>query len=115
MRTLMFLFGLCLFTMACDKEEVSILPVQEDQMELELHAIFSCGGEFDFGSETAEDWGQRIVDAVTADGLTVISFEVDFQKVEHQGFCGNCAPTGDFLKVVIPEDEAEEFRALGFQ
>ena len=92
MRTLIFLFGLCLFTMACEKEEMTILPLPQDQMELEL-----------------------IVDAVTADGLTVISFEVDFQKVEHQGFCGNCAPTGDFLKVVIPEDEAEEFRALGFQ
>lgn len=84
-------------------------------MELEFYVIFFCGGEFDFGSEMVEDWGQCIVDVVMVDGLMVIFFEVDFQKVEYQGFCGNCVLIGDFFKVVIFEDEVEEFRVLGFQ
>ncbi|MEO0725289.1 MAG: hypothetical protein AAFZ63_12150 [Bacteroidota bacterium] len=115
MRTLFAILTLALFSFSCEKEEVTILPVPQDQVNLELHAIFSCGNEFDLAPETPEEWGQRIVDAVTAEGVTILNFNVAFMEVENPGFCGNCAPTGDILRVSAPPSAEEELRALGFR
>ena len=115
MRNLFFILTLSLFFVSCEKEDITVEPFPAQQIELELHAIVACGGEFDIDGENPQTWGQRIVDAVSAQGLTIIAFEVNFQEVEHPGFCGNCAPTGDILKVVAPEEEAEELRSLGFR
>lgn len=113
MRTLILFFGLALLSFSCEKEEFTILPVAE--VELELHAIVACGGDFDLGNETAQQWGDRIVNTITNDGLSILEYDLDFENVEHPGFCGNCAPTGDILKVKVLETDAEALRALGFQ
>lgn len=115
MRTLISLLCLCLLTLACEKEDVTIFSVPQDQVALELHAIVACGGEFDRGDESAEEWAQRVVDAVSTAGLSIINFTVEFQEVENPGFCGNCAPTGDILKVTAPREQEEELLALGFR
>jgi hypothetical protein len=112
MRNLIGFFCLCLLAFACEKQDTTILP--PDSVALELHAIIACGSTYDLGNESAEGWGQRIVDLVAAEGITIISYELDFVEVEHVGFCGNCSHTGDILKVTAPEEDEEALRALGF-
>lgn len=112
MRNLIGILSLCFLVFACEKEDVTILPV--DGVALELHAIIICGNSFDLGNETPQEWGQRVVDAVTASGHTIISFELDFVEVEQHGFCGNCSATGDILKVVTTEADEVALRELGF-
>jgi hypothetical protein len=113
MRNLIGVLCLSLLALACEKQETTILP--PDSVALELHAIVICGSTYDLGDESAEDWGQRIVDLVTADGITIISYELDFVEVEHPGFCGNCSRTGDILKVIAAEEDEDALRALGFE
>ncbi len=113
MRTLMMFFGLALLSFSCEKEEVTILPVAE--VELELYAIVACGGDFDLENENAQEWGDRIVNSVTNEGLTILEYRVEFEEVEHPGFCGNCSPSGDILRVKTLTEDAEALRALGFQ
>ena len=113
MRNLIGILCLAFLAFACEKEEATILP--PDGIALELHAIVICGSTYDLGDESAEDWGQRIVDLVTADGITIVSFVLDFVEIEHQGFCGNCSRTGDILKVIAAEEDENALRALGFE
>jgi hypothetical protein len=112
MRILIAVFTICLFSFSCEKEDANILPVA--QLELNLHAIAACGGEFDLGAETPEAWGQRLVDALTAEGITIYDFEVRFEAIEHPFFCGNCAPTGDILSVQADTADESALRELGF-
>ncbi|WP_367388142.1 hypothetical protein [Lewinella sp. LCG006] len=112
MRNLIGFFCLCVLAFACEKEETTFLPT--NGVALELHAIVICGSTYDIGNETAEEWGQRIVDLVSADGITIVSFELDYVEVENPGFCGNCSRTGDILKVIAAEEDEEALRALGF-
>lgn len=112
MRNLIGILCLSFLAFACEKEETTILS--PDSVALELHAIVACGSTTDLGSETAEEWGQRIIDLVSADGITIVSYELEFMEVENPGFCGNCSHTGDILKVIAPEEDEEALRALGF-
>jgi hypothetical protein len=115
MRNLIGILCLSFLAFSCGKEEMTIQPLPQTGIALELHAIVICGSTYDLGDESAEDWGQRIVDLVTADGITIISFELDFVEVEHIGFCGNCSRTGDILKVIAAEEDEDALRALGFE
>jgi hypothetical protein len=115
MRNLIGILCLSFLAFACDKEDVTILPAPPNSIALELHAIVICGSTYDLGDESAEDWGQRIVDLLSADGITILSFELDFEEVEHPGFCGNCSRTGDILKVIATEEDEDALRALGFE
>jgi hypothetical protein len=113
MRNLIGILCLSFLAFACEKEETILLS--PDSVALEFRAIVACGSTYDLGNETAEEWGQRVVDLVTEDGITIISFELDFVEVENPGFCGNCSRTGDILKVIAAEDDEDALRGLGFE
>ena len=115
MRTLFVMLSLALLSFSCEKEDVQILPFPDSQIHLELPAIIDCNAEFDLRGENPEEWGQRVVDAVNGQGLTILSHEVVFVQVNTPIPGDNCSPSGDILRITAPVEQAEELRALGFQ
>lgn len=110
MRYLVGILSLALFALSCETTKQTAVT----DISLKYHAIIACGSEWDMRSEEAAEWGERIVDLTAAEGISILSYDLEFVVVEHNGFCGNCSATGDILVVTAPESEEDALRALGF-
>ncbi len=112
MKKLALLIGLVLVLQSCSDSTFN--PVGDNVF---LHeAIQACGMETDKQfNETPPEWAERILIILDNNGVDVDGSMLDFKELEIcEGFCGNCAPTGDRLLIDADLSFAPTLEALGF-
>ena len=112
-----FLLVLPVF-ISCNNEQENDFVIPPTAVELRMNAIVACGGDLDIEhEETGVQWATRVLLDISKKQIPVLASEVGFDEslLEQVGWCGNCAPTGDYLQVVVMPEYVEELQPLGFQ
>lgn len=114
MKYLVFLLLVLPVFISCNEEE-SDLPANTTYLRMD--ALHACGSDLNLqGSESGPEWGARVLLAVQGAGIPILDSEIGFDEslLEQVGWCGNCAPSGDYLSVAVTPNWVDELQELGF-
>ena len=79
-----------------------------------LWAKVICGNVLDYKEETPKEWRNKVLDTLETRGFNIEIHHLGFIEQESFIGCGNCRLTGDYLDVIVPEEERENLKKLGF-
>lgn len=98
---------------ACDKE---VYEVTESQVypSLRMWAKHLCSYDFDYNEATPEEWKDKVLDTLKARDFDVTSYQLGFIEQEPFVGCGNCMRSGDYIDVIVPDDQREDLMSFGF-
>ncbi|HHH55303.1 MAG TPA: hypothetical protein ENK91_16710 [Bacteroidetes bacterium] len=108
---LMIVFALIV---SCNKPEYNVTENPEDSY-MRLWAVSFCGNSLDIKEDTPELWKDKVLDSLNAWEYDVLEYHLGFIEQEPFIGCGNCIRTGDYLDVIVPDNQREKLKKLGFQ
>ncbi len=107
------LFILVIFA-SCNKKEYHATKTVEYPY-MRLWALTICGSDFDYKEDSPKEWEDKVLDSLNSKGFEIIEHHLGFIKQEPFLGCGNCRRTGDFLDVIVPKNQREKLKKLGFE
>lgn len=111
---LITLLFVSILSSSCNKSEYEVTKHPETPY-LRMWAMTACSTEFDFDSGgTVLDWEEKILDALKARNITVLTHHIGFIKQKDFIGCGNCLRTGDYIDVEVSDSQISKLRELGF-
>ena len=81
---------------------------------LRMWAKHLCSPDFDYNEATPEEWKDKVLDTLKVRGFNVTEHQLGFIEQETIPMCGNCSRTGDYLDVIVPDNQTEGLMSLGF-
>lgn len=112
-----FLFLLVAFAFsACEKNSNDLEAKLGDPLRLDgRHICFNF--ELDYRHEMPEAWQSDVVVYLKSENFNVANSELGFEEQPplEQPVCGNCLFTGHYLHVVVPVDQRDALKDLGFR
>ena len=73
-----------------------------------------CGSDLDYNEETVAQWNTKVLHKLDSTGFEIRSARTRYTEVAN-GFCGNCARTGDYMDILVLEDQRADLLELGFR
>ncbi len=107
------LFLLFSLIVACQSSKEDVL----DAPLLRYWAMQACSTPLDIDYEmTPDQWSEKVVTYLQSEGFQVEDSVIGFEEIVYDDpICGNCLRTGDYIDVLVPEDQREALEALGFE
>ena len=81
---------------------------------LRLWAATNCGS-LELKEDTPELWKDKVLDSLNTWDYNIIKHHLGYIKQDFYTGCAICVHTGDFLDVIVPDNQREKLKNLGFQ
>lgn len=98
---------------SCNKEGYEVTTYPEAPY-LRMWAMHACWADFDYVEATPEEWKNKVLDTLKARNFDVETHQLGYIEQEPFVGCGNCMRSGDYLDVIVPDDQREDLMSLGF-
>ena len=115
MKRTLFILILSVFVfLSCNKNEVFDLN-NPAYPNMRLWALVFCSSDLDYNEDSPVKWKEKVLDSLEIWNFNVLSNHLGFKEQEPFIGCGNCRRTGDYLDVIVPENQKEDLKKLGFK